>query len=153
MGNVWEPMSDSGWSYIEVIVCTVLVGIMAAAAIPVAGGLQRYQLNQEVACLLGDLHELKLMGRNSDYWSGVSGRKVAGPPRLVMNSSAGSYSITQNGKQLVSHIFGPGIRIQCSRPTMIFNMDGSAQPNTYTVSSGSYTRKIVIDVAGRIRIE
>lgn len=146
-------MSDNGWGYIEIMVCTLIISIMSAVAIPMLGSLQKYQVDQEVMFLLGQIRELKTLNRQYDYWTAVPGRQGSTPLKIVIESDCHSYFVIQNGKILMKHRLPDGVHMQYGRQTMYFYNDGSSLTNTYTIKSGQYARSIVIDIVGRIRVE
>lgn len=145
-------MKEAGSAFIEVIVIVAIISVIAAAAVPKGGCLDRLVAQYEMIHLVNDIRYMQVLSHNADGSKNRSGPYDTQHPVLHINGD--SYDIAQDLTHVYCYKLTGGTYLRANRDKYHFNLTGTlAAGSIYVCKNGKTYFRIVIDSVGRVRVE
>lgn len=145
---------EKGFSLLETLVVVAIIGILVTVAVPKMEAIRNARvIDAEAALLVGELRYAQELSRtnlrsHNDFPS-IKGKLIT--PKITFMSD--EYYLIADTKMIRRHKYPKGLEIRAYNQ-ISFTMNGDTNtPATIALTLGNETRYVIIDVAGRIRID
>lgn len=144
--------NEKGFSLLETLVVVAIIGILVTVAVPKMDAIRNARIiDAEAALLVGELRYAQELSRTiSRVHTDFSAVPAHTAPSFYFDT--GEYRLIADQKIIRRHKLPNGLGAITNR-TISFTINGDALPATVTLTLGNETRYVIIDVAGRIRID
>lgn len=148
-----RALGETGYSMLELLVCTGIFLIMGTAALPKVVNMDRIDVEYETLRLMNTLRYLQTWSHQWDYCTYEHWVNYEGGSRPLLHCYRQRYYIYVGGYGKYRHDIVDGIRLRSNQTLYIFNARGHSTAGTIRISKNGYEERIVIDTVGRARVE
>lgn len=149
-------VKEQGFSVLELLLVMMVIGILAAAALPRLAAVERLALEHEALLLASELRWLQQNSMNVARGNAAfSSAPYGAVPQLTFSlGENGSYRISLRTNIVRKHQFANDVGVIGNYGAISFDGDGYInRPVTILLRRGAQDKAVVVDRVGRIRIE
>lgn len=148
-------INNKGFTIFEIIIVITILSITALTALPkIITFTDEQRVENEAVILVSELRYLQEITRTTQKWHSEF---RSAPYELTpsMKFRTNDYYIEKDGQHTHEHTFPSDMKWHINRNnnTVEFAANGDAPPCTISMQIGTAHRNVIIDSAGRVRIE